>query len=321
MGRIVNRFTGDLSQTDQTLLSLLFQIMTLAIGVVGQIVIVGVSTPIFHAIGLLALVVYFVLCILYNRAARNLQRLDSIARSPVLSLYSEMVNGAGLSTIRAFHLEDVSRDKYCNTLDKWSVLTLLFLEGRAWSAVYIGIISSLLMAGVVILGWISMSPPVLSVAINSAMTFGFLGTFLVMQLVEEATHFSIVPPPDWPSQGEVVFSDVSFRSRSGLPAERRLVSVVELEPKMIDIETGFPVDADPNEEPNKGKVLIDGIDISEVERGRVRSSIAIIPKDPTLFTGTVRYNFSVGQRQLRVWMWRQTERSRERFGSTLESGT
>ncbi|KAK2950278.1 Multidrug resistance-associated protein [Blattamonas nauphoetae] len=355
MGRIVNRFTGDLSQTDQMLLNLLLQIVSLAIGVVGQIVVVGVSTPFFLAIGLPALVVYYVVCILYNRASRNLQRLDSIARSPVLSLYSEIVNGAGLSTIRAFHLEDVWRDKYYSTLDKWSVVTLLFLEGKTWSAVYIGFITSLFMAGVVILGWISMSPPVLSVAINSAMTFGFLGTFLVMQLVEveakmtsyerinfystklpqESTHASIVPPPDWPTQGEVVFSDVSFRYRSGLPfvlknvdfriqggekvgvcgrtgagkssilfALFRLIELnPKLEPKMIDIETGFPVDPDPNEEPNKGKVLIDGIDISEVERGRVRSSIAIIPQDPTLFTGTVRYNIELGTKCSEEKIW------------------
>ncbi|KAK2954768.1 Multidrug resistance-associated protein [Blattamonas nauphoetae] len=355
MGRIVNRFTGNLSQTDQVLLNLLTQILTLAIGVVGQIVVIGVSTPFFLAIGLPALAVYFVLCILYTRASRNLQRLDSIARSPVLSLYSEIVNGAGLSTIRAFHLEDVWREKYYNTLDKWSVVSLLFLEGKTWAAVYIGILSSLLMAGVVILGWISMSPPVLSVAINSAMTFGFLGTMLVMQLVEveakmtsyerinfyssklpqESTHSSIVPPPDWPSQGEVVFSDVSFRYRSGLPfvlknvdfriqdgekvgvcgrtgagkssilfALFRLIELnPKLEPKMIDIETGFPVDADPNEEPNKGKVLIDGIDISEVERGRVRSSIAIIPQDPTLFTGTVRYNIELGTKCSEEKIW------------------
>jgi hypothetical protein len=46
---------------------------------------------------------------------------------------------------------------------------------------------------------------------------------------------------------------------------------------MIDVTTGFPIESDPNEEPNKGRVLIDGIDISKVDLSRVRRSIAIIP--------------------------------------------
>jgi ABC-type transport system involved in Fe-S cluster assembly fused permease/ATPase subunit len=50
---------------------------------------------------------------------------------------------------------------------------------------------------------------------------------------------------------------------------------------MIDINTGIPVENKYNEDPNHGCVLIDGIDISKVELRRVRSSIAIIPQDPT----------------------------------------
>ncbi|KAK2943391.1 Multidrug resistance-associated protein [Blattamonas nauphoetae] len=100
------------------------------------------------------------------------------------------------------------------------------------------------------------------------------------------------PPPDWPSLAEVVFSDVSFRSHRGLPFVLNLdfriqggekVGTDQTQPKtepiLIDIETGFPVDPDSNDEPNKGKVLIDGIDTSEVERGRpVRYNIELATK-------------------------------------------
>jgi ABC-type transport system involved in Fe-S cluster assembly fused permease/ATPase subunit len=50
---------------------------------------------------------------------------------------------------------------------------------------------------------------------------------------------------------------------------------------MIDIDTGLPVENKYDEPPNHGRVLIDGIDISKVELRKVRSSIAIIPQDPT----------------------------------------
>lgn len=62
-------------------------------------------------------------------------------------------------------------------------------------------------------------------------------------------------------------------------------------PTMIDINTGKPVEKKPGEEEeelNKGRVLIDDVDISKVKLSNVRQSVAIIPQDPTLFTVTLR---------------------------------
>jgi ABC-type multidrug transport system fused ATPase/permease subunit len=50
---------------------------------------------------------------------------------------------------------------------------------------------------------------------------------------------------------------------------------------MIDIDTGLPIENKYDEPPNHGRILIDGIDISKVELKRLRSSVAIIPQDPT----------------------------------------
>lgn len=43
-------------------------------------------------------------------------------------------------------------------------------------------------------------------------------------------------------------------------------------------------------EPAAGKIIIDGIDISEIGLHDLRSRFGIIPQDPTLFNGTVRCN-------------------------------
>ena len=43
-------------------------------------------------------------------------------------------------------------------------------------------------------------------------------------------------------------------------------------------------------EPAGGKIIVDGIDISTIGLHDLRSSFGIIPQDPTLFNGTVRYN-------------------------------
>ncbi|KAK2947005.1 hypothetical protein BLNAU_18091 [Blattamonas nauphoetae] len=111
--------------------------------------------------------VYYVICILYGRASRNLQRFDSIDLTPVLSL------------------------------------------GRG--GVY----------------WVDFDePPVLSVAFNSTMTFGFLDTFFVMQLVEveakmtsfeRISVFSTVPLPTDPRTARwwspICLSDIAAAQR------------------------------------------------------------------------------------------------------------
>ena len=43
-----------------------------------------------------------------------------------------------------------------------------------------------------------------------------------------------------------------------------------------------------------GKVLIDGVDISKVNLNHLRSRITVIPQDPVLFKGTLRYNLDPG---------------------------
>jgi ABC-type multidrug transport system fused ATPase/permease subunit len=40
----------------------------------------------------------------------------------------------------------------------------------------------------------------------------------------------------------------------------------------------------------KGSIKIDGIDIQSVPLKKLRQKLTIIPQDPTLFTGTLRFN-------------------------------
>ncbi|KAA6361531.1 MAG: putative Multidrug resistance-associated protein [Streblomastix strix] len=146
---------------------------------------------------------------------------------------------------------------------------------------------------------------------------------------------SIKIKKNWPQKGRIQFENVTFKYRQGLPFVLKDVSfdlkggekigvcgrtgagkssllfalfrLVELDPKlqpqMIDSKTGLTIESDPNEEPNKGKILIDGKDISKIDLSRVRKSIAIIPQDPTLFTGTLRYNLDIAGKcnDDRIW--------------------
>lgn len=41
---------------------------------------------------------------------------------------------------------------------------------------------------------------------------------------------------------------------------------------------------------HKGQIFIDGIDIAKIRLDDLRARITVIPQDPTMFTGTLRFN-------------------------------
>lgn len=47
-------------------------------------------------------------------------------------------------------------------------------------------------------------------------------------------------------------------------------------------------------EPTKGKIVIDGIDITTIGTQDLRSRVTFIPQDATLFGGTVRLVIVIG---------------------------
>jgi len=47
-------------------------------------------------------------------------------------------------------------------------------------------------------------------------------------------------------------------------------------------------------DPQKGKILLDGIDIKNLTKSRLRSFIGIVPQEPILFNDTVGYNIAYG---------------------------
>ena len=43
----------------------------------------------------------------------------------------------------------------------------------------------------------------------------------------------------------------------------------------------------------QGSIEIDGINILDVDLAHLRRKVTVIPQDPTMFTGTLRYNLDI----------------------------
>ncbi|KAJ1818780.1 hypothetical protein LPJ75_001351 [Coemansia sp. RSA 2598] len=118
------------------------------------------------------------------------------------------------------------------------------------------------------------------------------------------------PSPNWPQSGVVEFSDYSMRYRSDLDVVLRGLSFTTRPCEKIGIvgRTGAGkssityalmrmVEAD------TGKIVIDGVDISKIGLFDLRSRIAIIPQDPTLFEGTIRDNLDPSHKYSDEEVW------------------
>nr|XP_028703369.1 multidrug resistance-associated protein 7 isoform X6 [Macaca mulatta] len=101
----------------------------------------------------------------------------------------------------------------------------------------------------------------------------------------------------WLTQGGVEFQDVVLAYRPGLPNALDGVTFCVQPGEKLGIvgrtgsgKSSLLLVLFRLLEPSSGRVLLDGVDISQLELAQLRSQLAIIPQEPFLFSGTVREN-------------------------------
>ena len=104
------------------------------------------------------------------------------------------------------------------------------------------------------------------------------------------------PPTDWPDKGQITMDNVCFQYSSNLPLVLKDVTFSVQPAEKIGIvgRTGAGKSsllsvifrlAEPY-----GSITIDGVETSNLGLHDLRKNISIIPQDPVLFSGTMRYN-------------------------------
>lgn len=123
-------------------------------------------------------------------------------------------------------------------------------------------------------------------------------------------------PAEWPEAGAIELKGLRAGYRAGLPDVLKGVTLRIAAGERVGVvgRTGsgkssiclclFRLMAR-----QRGLVTIDGVDTATVELGRLRRSIGIIPQDPVLFLGSVRYNLDPFGRHGDAELWRALERA------------
>ncbi|CAB3400010.1 unnamed protein product [Caenorhabditis bovis] len=338
-GRILNRFSKDMDEIDVKLPFTAEVFLQNMITCLGFLVVIAWVFPWFlvASIPLCGVFVLFVSC--FRAGIRNLKRSEHISRSPLFDHVTTSLEG--IASIHSLHQTGRYMDNLKKHLDANSGAVFMFQSAMRWLAVWLDLLV-VLMTAVVAFFIIALSgtvsPADAGMAIAFAVQMSGIFQFAVrtqteleakMTSVERVSYYAdnITPdgefhtkkgvdvPSNWPPHGQINFQEVKLRYRPKLPLALNDISFEIKAGEKIGIigRTGsgksslgsvlcrlYPL--------TWGKIFIDGVDITTMGLTRLRRAIAAIPQDPSLFSGSIRFNLDPGNEFSDSDIWQALER-------------
>ena len=120
----------------------------------------------------------------------------------------------------------------------------------------------------------------------------------------------------WPSHGAIDFIDYSTRYREGLDLVLKDINMSVKSGEKVGIcgrtgagKSSLTLSLFRIIEAAHGKIVIDNTDISEIGLHKLRSCLTIIPQDPVLFGGTLRFNLDPCNQHSDAEIWNALDQS------------
>eukprot|EP01132_Coremiostelium_polycephalum_P001119 gene1119-1424_t len=333
-GRILNRFSKDISDIDISLVEVYSDVLYCGSSVLVSIGIMSyVNPPIL--VPLLALgFIYFFIQKVYRYSSRELKRMESISKSPMFSLVSEAYSG--MVTIRSYQQEERFVDEINEKIDVNTRLFFYSFAVHRWIGIRLEFLSSVCVLFASIFSVFSHNPGLAGLSVTSALGLtGFLNWAVrqytelevKMNSVERVNKYISNPPEgdryslegpilarNWPHQGEIKFDSLEIRYREGMePSLRRITCQINPGEKIgIVGRTGagkstIGVALFRMVNPSFGSIIIDGVNISEIGLHELRSRLGVIPQESFIFSGTVRENIDPLQEKSDQEVWDSLE--------------
>ncbi|KAH9185668.1 hypothetical protein AeNC1_012357 [Aphanomyces euteiches] len=305
MGRILNRFSSDLDQVDSMLPYFGLMVLQFLFLILDILVVCAISTP-------YVLIAYVPTAFkwlqgYYKISSAELKRMDGIARSPVVTLVGEAISG--LSTIRAFKVTKQISTKQRIALDNYISFTFAYncsgpwFQMRSdWAATFV--ITAVAFIAVFTKNSIGLTAAGLALTYSTQLsnTLSRLAVFMTyventMTSVERLGHYNTLDsedsgnetmaevPVSWPEKGLIEFQNFSMRYRPHLGLVLNDVTFTVNDGEKIGVcgRTG-------SGKSSLMSALFHMVDISTISVSTLRSRLTIIPQDPVLFSGSLRFN-------------------------------
>ncbi|KAG1650730.1 Multidrug resistance-associated protein 1 [Nymphon striatum] len=353
LGRIINRFSSDISVVDKKLPATLPMLVRFVLLCISAIIVDSIVTPFFLIIVIPLVLVYYFIQKFFRSTSRELQRLDSITKSPIYSHFSETLGG--LAVIRAYRDEKRFSEKILkqininnaafilvNSANRWLAVTLDYLGG---CILFIASIGAIIAAN---LGHVT--PAFVGLAMAYTLLVPIYLNWVVRNLSEVEMQMNAVeriksysnlneekylPEPGqeskisnkWPENGKIVFEKVSVRYHSSLEGVLKKVSFSIKPGEKVGIcgrtgsgKSSLAMGLFRMVDIFEGKILIDDVDIETVPLRTLRSRLSIIPQDVVLFSGTVRQNLDPESQHTDEELWESLKRSQLKEVVSILSG-
>ncbi|KAM7301952.1 putative multidrug resistance protein [Ixodes scapularis] len=337
LGRILNRFTKDLDQADYYLPMVMDAMLEHLTDVIGVGVLITIYVPLFMLAILPCVLIYFIIQKTYVRTSRQLQRLESVSRSPLYNCVSETV--PGVQTIRAYGVQTpfeglsdallerwVASSFYLMCADRWLTLRLNLLGTAITLVTAILLVHGRETTGAAAAGLTLLYALKVTDALNSLVRFTaeLENALISIERLHEYTSVPIeapwrvtpAPSPDWPSHGAVRFAGFSTRYRPELNLVLRNVNLnidpsekVALVGRTGSGKSSLTLSLFRILEAATGNIFIDDVDISALGLHDLRTKLTIIPQDPVLFAGSLRMNLDPNEEYSDEQVWAALEKA------------
>ncbi|XP_076469030.1 multidrug resistance-associated protein 1-like [Babylonia areolata] len=319
VGRIVTRFSSDLHAVDNDFVNIMEWAGYILFNIVSKFFIVCYVTPPFlFNIVIIALVFQYVQTFC-TPTFREMQRLESRAKGPIYSYFSESLGGTAV--IRAFGAQDRFQREFQRRYDLRNAVEFCWGSAHKWLTVRMGLLSCFVTMTVVLTAVASrdvLSAAMVGLALTQALDITGSVHGLVHMLSEVQTKLVSVdrineystmkqeaewrkeenqPAASWPEQGEVVARDLALRYREGLDLVLKGISVKIGAGEKVGIvgrtgagKSSLTLALFRLIEPARGEVRIDDVSTSSLGLHDLRSRLTILPQDPVIFAGSLRMN-------------------------------
>lgn len=321
LGRITNRFSGDLYKIDANLPSAIEYLFNAVIAGSTSLLVIIFATPMTLIFIIPLLVLFYSYQKYYIHSSREVRRLVTASRSPVYAHFQETLNG--VSTIRGYARQATYEKINQARTDVSAKVRFVQQNLNRWLSLRLRIIAALVvfatgLFSVLSLRWYSfMNPGIMGIVMTYALNVTWSLVVMVRMAINVETHSVSVErvweycelkseavteipgcvPDSWPQEGTISFSDYSTKYREGLDPVLRGISLDIKHREKIGIvgrtgagKSSLTLSLFRIIEAIGGKISIDGVDISHLGLRDLRQKLSIIPQDSQIFEGTIREN-------------------------------
>ncbi|KAA8543105.1 hypothetical protein F0562_021400 [Nyssa sinensis] len=256
----------------------------------------------------------------YLATSRELTRLDSITKAPVIHHFSESISG--VMTIRCFRKQEQFCQENVNRVNANLRMDFHNNGSNEWLGFRLELIGSCILCistmFMILLPSSIIKPENVGLSLSYGLSLNgvlfwsiYMSCFVENRMVsvERVKQFTNIPSeaewekknclpsPNWPNHGNVELKDLQVRYRPNTPLVLKGITLNIRGGEKIGVvgRTGSGKSTLIQVffrlvEPSGGRIIIDGIDISMLGLHDLRSRFGIIPQEPVLFEGTVRSN-------------------------------